>query len=515
MLLRFSVALHGGLEILQHETPQYQEGSFHVNEDLFAGFMEALQLMSEEIGTPIREINLASFVLYVRTYGNFTIRLLVTERLPEDRVTPFFEVAAKKMYEILPRVDINRVLSQATVKEHFLPLLASLVPLHGPAPVKFTSPFAPGASPPAVSKLCVAGLANAGKTTIKNVFFENWDRAQVRAVAPTLGVEVTKKFLDFLEDHLKVWDLGGQTRFRAQHLAQKHLWYDLSALVYVVDLQDPAYFAEAKTYLDAVWRLVRETNDRLPPLAIFLHKYDPGERASLTRHVSQCLAHFRAYAPIASFHLTSVENDTSNVALVKTLYFSLPAVMIKKLLEEGFMQNYTEELLPRFALLARGRSALPASLTREIHASSLTWGRSFGASLQGAWLEYLRGEVSPRVRNLSGSTLQVEKRGPALRVRVPLEEEDRCPTVLQKTILDGILTGIARTFHLAPPRVVEEKPAVVTWAINVAKTPEALVSQALADANTGANADADVGGDPRTAPGPAKTGPSTKPGKEA
>ena len=38
-------------------------------------------------------------------------------------------------------------------------------------------------------------------------------------------------------------------------------------------------------------------------------------------------------------------------AIVKTLYFALPDLIIKKVMEESFLENFEKEILPRYVVL--------------------------------------------------------------------------------------------------------------------------------------------------------------------
>ena len=84
MLVRFSVSTMGGLEIFSHEPEKSQEVT--IDPALVSGFMEAIQMYSESMGTPIRLIKLSNSMLYIRTYGDFTLRLLLEDKMKEEEI---------------------------------------------------------------------------------------------------------------------------------------------------------------------------------------------------------------------------------------------------------------------------------------------------------------------------------------------------------------------------------------------------------------------------------------------
>lgn len=65
MLVCFSVSTMGGLEIFSHEPEKSQEVT--TDPALVSGFMDAMQMYSESMGAPIRQIQLSNSMLYIRT----------------------------------------------------------------------------------------------------------------------------------------------------------------------------------------------------------------------------------------------------------------------------------------------------------------------------------------------------------------------------------------------------------------------------------------------------------------
>ncbi|HMF29789.1 MAG TPA: ADP-ribosylation factor-like protein [Candidatus Lokiarchaeia archaeon] len=462
VLNRFSVVVNGA-ELISYK-PAGSEKEL-IDPDLFAGLMEALQILSQEMGAPIQALKIANNMLYVRTFGDFTIRLLVDQEMDAAELDPYFTALAKETISLLPELKSGRVLDQSAVEERFCPILA---PLLEDAPI--TNPVQPDFEGAPLPKMAIIGLASAGKTTIKNMFLEKMPANLARNTNPTLGVEVSRKFYDFLSDKIFIADFGGQAHLRSQYFTQEYLWRDTSVLIFVVDIQSPDEFEEARQYLADVWDLLVRVNNRLPHLSILFHKYDEKKRKKLAKNLQKALSAFRDFVGSASFYLTTIEDSSSNLALIQSLYFSLPDVMIKRLLEQDFLVHFEQDILPRFSLLVPDPTKpLADNLKIEMRVSASLFGRTYGLSLQESWLKYLTGEYTPAQQSLNANMLFVTRQGPVLRIRISDYADQGYAPEMTKILLDGLLDGIAKTFHLVSPQIVEEKDSSITWQIGVEK----------------------------------------------
>ncbi len=106
------------------------------------------------------------------------------------------------------------------------------------------------------------GLSNAGKTTIQNIF----TKGDVFKTAPTLGVSLNT--LSFKDMNFRIFDLGGQERFR-EEITPLLPFADL--IVFVLDASDKKRFEEVK---DEFHRILKHTNKKLTPICVLRHKSD-------------------------------------------------------------------------------------------------------------------------------------------------------------------------------------------------------------------------------------------------
>lgn len=126
---------------------------------------------------------------------------------------------------------------------------------------------------PQAQKVLVAGLDDAGKTSLLSKFGGRLGISDMIATHPTKGV-VRMKFGDS-KLSLFIWDLGGQLEYRERYLSNPEQYFiQLDLLIYVIDVQDPKRFEESLEYLDNILDslvMLEET----PYVLLFLHKYDP------------------------------------------------------------------------------------------------------------------------------------------------------------------------------------------------------------------------------------------------
>lgn len=153
-------------------------------------------------------------------------------------------------------------------------------------------------------ELCLVGLENAGKTTLVNVLA----LGQAIDTLPTVGLDV--KVFKKSGVKMKVWDLGGQERFRYQW---PQYTADCNVIVYVVDAHAPERLDLARRELH---RLLDDQNLSGIPILIALNKVD------LHPHISKEDA-------IRELNLTYVTDNKWLVVEIRSVRRSSPACVIR------------------------------------------------------------------------------------------------------------------------------------------------------------------------------------------
>lgn len=462
MIIRLSVNVEGGIEVFSYET---KEGTLTGQDpQLISGFMMALQSFSETIQNPIRQIQFANMMLYIRTYGDFGLQLLFEEQIDHELLESYFEALSKVIYPLLENQRRGECPSKEVFQEKLAPILDQFqhAPLDGTELKNLVTRKKP-------AKIAIVGLGKAGKTSLKNLFFEKWSKDMVNEIKPTIGVEIKPKFLDFLKQQVLIMDFGGQNVFRQRYLIETSRWENLSVLIFVIDIQDIDLFEEASNYLRDIWNVIKTVNKKDPKLSILLHKCDIKIRKDLNENIKKSMGYLKDFVSFASFHLTTIEDNSGFLAIIKTLYFSLPEVLLRRLLEDKLLIFFEKEILPKNLYLVKEASfnELFAKYRTLIRDNAVKIGFEFGQSLQESWLTYLIGEWKPDYRLLSSKTLAVSCEGQEFFITIPDWTDQDFPHDLTTLLLDGLLEGITKTFHLDPPEIVKKSGVFTTWRITL------------------------------------------------
>ncbi|MFW9906243.1 MAG: ADP-ribosylation factor-like protein [Candidatus Thorarchaeota archaeon] len=456
MIIHFSIVKKGGVEIYSFDS--WESMPQLIDPELLSGFLTAIQLYSESMGNPIQQIQFSDFTFYFKSYGDFALRLMVLERLGDEKLEQMFNSLSKDLF---PLISGDFLQSEKEIQKIVENTLSPYC-----LEINFDQNFSEKLKEATISKIALVGLAKAGKTSIKNFFFEEWSREIARNTQPTVRIDITLKFLDFINHKIAIHDFGGQVSYRKEYLQQEGLWKGISTLIFVVDIQDPNTFAIASEYLSNICRLIKNLTNELPPLSIFLHKYDVTLRKKLEDNIKKCFIHFREFTDVATFYLTTIDDSSSNVALIKALYFSLPEIVLKRLLEEEFLEYFESKILPKYVGFVTEENDL--ELTKpEIIKNATIHGMSIGYLLQKSWMDALIGEWTPRSRLLTSKSLMVERRKGALFITIPNWTDKDIPKEFTNTLLHGMLIGVLKTFQLPKPTIIHDTEYTTTWQVQL------------------------------------------------
>ncbi|MFW9994103.1 MAG: ADP-ribosylation factor-like protein [Candidatus Odinarchaeota archaeon] len=465
-LARLSIASKGGLEVFAYESEKFHETL--IDPQILSGLMDAFQRVSEELSNPIQQIQFSNMILYVRTYGDFTIRLLLYKKLDDEEIKRYFDKLSKETLLLIGNCEKGNV---PTEKDFLRILRPIIVPLIQDPLGEVRERINPKEE--TTARIALVGLSKAGKTTIKNIFFDKWSIEMAKDVIPTVGLSFSHYSQEYIQQKLVVMDFGGQQTYQKSYLASEDSWKNIASLIFVIDVQDASLFRDASNYLTKVWNIVTRVNEVKPRLSIFLHKYDTDKRKYLEDNIKNCFAFLNEFTNVATFHLTTINDDSSYVAMIKTLYFSLPAIIIKRLFEEEFIDHFEKEVLTEFSASVQneGFQDVFQMLKDNFHKSAVILGRSYGLSFQKVWLQYLIGEPAPKQRPLSSTSLYVIQKGQSLYLTVPNSVATGFPEEVTVTLLGGFLEGILQTLNLGIPEIIKQNRFVTTWKIDLATIP--------------------------------------------
>ncbi len=143
-------------------------------------------------------------------------------------------------------------------------------------------------------KIVFVGLDAAGKTSILRALEGTY--SGLDQIKPTLGTE--RSDFEIMGFQIKNWDLGGQERYRKEHLqGYKDVLLATDFLIFVLDIQNDKRFEEAEIYFDDVILALKRLKIKCPVL-LCLHKADPDviESSSLQKNLKVAANLFNAAA---------------------------------------------------------------------------------------------------------------------------------------------------------------------------------------------------------------------------
>lgn len=130
-------------------------------------------------------------------------------------------------------------------------------------------------------KILIAGVDNAGKTSIIQTLINPKEAKNIQEQKPTKGVEYEN--VSLFGYNLSIWDLGGQEIYRKKYLSEpeEHFGYT-NLFVYVIDLTDKKRTNASFEYLKNIIEIFKYLEEQ-PVSIILLHKSDLIKPKDLTK----------------------------------------------------------------------------------------------------------------------------------------------------------------------------------------------------------------------------------------
>jgi len=199
-------------------------------------------------------------------------------------------------------------------------------------------------------KVVVAGLDNAGKTSILTALNKKYDfQKDVVSLTPTIRVEY--QATEFLKNRIVFWDMGGQEKYRKLYQDKQDLYFSgTDLLVYIIDIQDKERIETSLMYLDVILQNFKKHKMDVP-LIISFHKFDPElsgneglieEIESLREHLLKKYPSFKIL-----FQQTSIYDIISIIQLISygLSVFDEKFFALSELLEKYLLQFKSESLI--------------------------------------------------------------------------------------------------------------------------------------------------------------------------
>lgn len=171
----------------------------------------------------------------------------------------------------------------------------------------------------AIGKILFLGQAGAGKTSIYKKYFINLPIEDILETKPTVLFTLTKPTIKIFEKEAQVvvFDLGGQSSYISSHLANDAIFSSLNLALFIIDVSEPELFETAVKYLLKAYERMESINEKIPIVAIFLHKFDPARQGDLAPLAQQATELVHGSAPELSecVYRTTLFDDSIKKAM--------------------------------------------------------------------------------------------------------------------------------------------------------------------------------------------------------
>ena len=199
-------------------------------------------------------------------------------------------------------------------------------------------------------KVVVAGLDNAGKTSILTALNKKYDfQKDVVSLTPTIRVEY--QATEFLKNRIVFWDMGGQEKYRKLYQDKQDLYFSgTDLLVYIIDIQDKERIETSLMYLDVILQNFKKHKMDVP-LIISFHKFDPelSGNEGLIEEIESLRVHLLKKYPSFKilFQQTSIYDIISIIQLISygLSVFDEKFFALSELLEKYLLQFKSESLI--------------------------------------------------------------------------------------------------------------------------------------------------------------------------
>ncbi|MHA1972511.1 MAG: Rab family GTPase [Candidatus Hodarchaeales archaeon] len=456
MVLLVQILSPEGTELYSYKTKEADY--IPIDNGILLDFFHALQNIITKDEKKIHSINLSNMMVYSYKMKEESCFMLFNEFVEENKLKEYFNRIESIISSVKESTD-----SDTLIKE----LNAVIGPMLDPYKEEEATYdlFAESMKEQRAIKIAFAGLGNAGKTSLKRMFFEKWTKEMVEKIQPTVGIEIMSKFLEYLQDNITIYDFGGQLFYRKEYAKDLNKWSNITVLIYVVDIQDRNSFKTSMRYLKDICETIDSLHEKPPKMAIFFHKCDPEIQPTLKDNIIEVLELFDEFSDKASFHFTSIEDNRGNMALIKTLYYSLPQLLIKRILLDKFTPYFEYQVLPQYR--SEKDTVDWEKKKTEIFERSVNHGMRCAFMVQRDWLETLISIWRPATIVRGSTNVTVGEEKDFMIVTMPNYHDLALPGELLTLLLHGIISGIVKTFYLKEPTILRKDLKTITFKISL------------------------------------------------
>ncbi|MFX1364389.1 MAG: GTPase domain-containing protein [Promethearchaeota archaeon] len=191
-------------------------------------------------------------------------------------------------------------------------------------------------------KIIFVGPPNAGKTTLRKVFFEGESSSKLLeyALDPTYGEESLILRLPGLNEDIGIFDLAGQENKRWLETDEKRIFYDTKLILVVIDIK-----SNNDEIINFVRKVIDLRNDLTPSTFIFvlLHKIDLVSEKKI-REIRSIIKNSFSNDTLINFRFTSLKKEYFHQTF--SYFIEIMKTCLQDVLpNEGLLLNMVDESL--------------------------------------------------------------------------------------------------------------------------------------------------------------------------
>ncbi|MHA1213760.1 MAG: ADP-ribosylation factor-like protein [Candidatus Hodarchaeales archaeon] len=435
-----------GIEIYQKN----YEPSFFLEHDnqLISGFISALIQFSQEIvRQEIEEVVFANSQLYLKRFSIVIVVIMTPLGVRRDDISPIIEYLGETIESNFKEKDLDFITPEISksIEELIDKCLETGIPIPEAPPSLITK------KPP---KIVVAGLRKAGKTTAIRSFFDSWNKEQLKSIRPTVDYNIFNSFLDVLKTQITIFDLGGQTQYIEKHLIDQSKWKGATAIIFMVDMQEPEIFDDSFNYLMNIIKLLKEQGET-PFIGLLAHKYDPEKIGELQPNLLKMLKAFRGLFewPRYSVFLTSIYDESLYLAFMRIIARIVPRDLFQNILSSAIFFETQNHI---WKTISEKVSPADDSLTfwSKITQLSIPYGENLANKIFSEWLS--TGSSSDIIKTLP-DLIEVNIKDIAGGMRIDIDIPREGNSLLIVAVIEGLLKGLGNVFGFSRVMKLEVK----------------------------------------------------------
>ena len=185
-------------------------------------------------------------------------------------------------------------------------------------------------------------------------------------------------------------------------------------------------------------------------------------KKSLDGNIQEIFVLFKDYIKRSTLFFTSIDDNTSIRAIIKTLFLSLPSLVIKQILQSFLIELFKDTILTNIKQLN-----LDSKDSEKIFKVGESIGDEIAINFQKKWLEYYLGNYKVPEQQLNIKKVYLKIDGNVLTLEIDNWENQGISSDITNQFLTGFLTQIFKTLYIYTTIKLEPNKISTIWKIDI------------------------------------------------